>query len=76
MKVGKTNDRQVALTMVKLRAHMCHLRFREDASSQSDLQLFKQTLMVVAAMQGADHHIRSSLVVQYHAQGHFDMPTR
>ena len=32
--------------------------------------------MAVAAMQGADQHIRRSLGVQYLAQGHFDMQTR
>ena len=32
--------------------------------------------MAVAAMQGVDQHIRSSLGVQYLAQGHFDTQTR
>ena len=31
------------------------------------------TLVVVAAMQGADQHIRSSFGVQFLAQGHFNM---
>ena len=31
------------------------------------------TLMVVAAMQGANQHIRSSFMVQYLAQRHFDI---
>ena len=31
--------------------------------------------MAVAAMQGVDQHIRSSLEVQYLAQGHFNMQT-
>ena len=34
------------------------------------------TLMAVAAMQGADQHIRSWFGVQYLAQGHFDMQAR
>ena len=32
--------------------------------------------MTVAAMQGANQHIRSSFGVQYFAQGHFDMQTK
>ena len=34
------------------------------------------TLMAMAAMQGADQHIRSSLGFQYLAQELFDMQTR
>ena len=34
------------------------------------------TLMAVAAMQGADQHIKSSLGVQNLAKGHFDIQTR
>ena len=32
--------------------------------------------MAVAAMQGADQHIRRSFGVHYLVQGHFDMQTR
>ena len=32
--------------------------------------------MAVAAMQGADQHVRSSLKVRYLAQGHLHMQTR
>ena len=37
---------------------------------------YSHTVMAVAAMQGADQHIRSSFEVQYLAQGHFNLQTR
>ena len=40
------------------------------------IHTYIHTLMAVDAMQGADQHTRSSLGVQYPAQGHFDMQTR
>ena len=40
------------------------------------IHTYIHTLMAVAAMQGADQHIRSSFGVQYLAQGHSDMQTR
>ena len=40
------------------------------------IHTYIHTLMVAAAMEDANQHIRSSFGVQYLAQGHFDMQTR
>ena len=40
------------------------------------IHAYIHTLTAVAAMQGADQHIRSSFGVQYLARGHFAMQTR
>ena len=39
------------------------------------IQTYNHMLMAMAAMTGANQHVRSSFRVQYLAQGHFDMQT-
>ena len=61
------------MILIELHLHLVRL---SDAYVPSDLQEFIHTLMPMAAMQGADQHIRSSFGVQYLAKGHFNMQTR